>query len=62
MNVGKVVVNTAHKKWCQDFMNEQNQTTRMVRRILKRSSVYNPFANTGKIDDILKRYEKSFWG
>ena len=62
MNVSKIAVNTAHKKWCQDFMNEQYQTTHMIRRLLKRSSVYNPFANNSKIDNILKRYEKDFWG
>jgi len=61
MNVGKITINTAHRKWCQDFMNEQNKTTSMIRRFLKRNSIYNPFS-TKTVDNILKRYERSFWG
>ena len=61
MNVSKVVINNAHKKWCQDFMAEQNKTTHKVRRLLKQSLIYNPFAYNSAIDNILKRYEKSFW-
>ncbi len=61
MNVSKVVINNAHKKWCQDFMAEQNKTTRKLRRLLKQSSIYNPFARNNDIDNILKRYERSFW-
>ena len=62
MNVGKVVVNTAHRKWCQDFINEQNKTTRLIRHFIKRNSAYNPFGNYKEVDKILNRYEKSFWG
>ena len=62
MNVGKVVVNTAHRKWCQDFINEQNKTTRLIRHFIKRNSVYNPFGNSREFDKILNRYERSFWG
>ena len=62
MNVSKIVINTAHQKWCHDFMAEQNKTTSMVRQYLKRNSVYNPFCSSKKIDNILKKYEKSFWG
>ena len=61
MNVGNVVVNTAHRKWCQDFVNEQNQTTRIIRQFLKRNSSYNPFSSN-TVDNMLKRYERSFWG
>ena len=62
MNVGKVVVNTAHNKWCQGFMNEQAQAIKNVRKILKRSRTVNPFAKNKQTDRILSEYEKSFWG
>ena len=62
MKVGKVVVNTAHKRWCQSFMNEQAQAIKNVRKILKRSSSVNPFAENKQTDRILSEYEKSFWG
>ena len=62
MNVEKIAVNTSHRKWCQNFMAEQNKTTNMVRQFLKRNSIYNPFGNDKVIDNILKKYEKNFFG
>ena len=61
MNVSKIVINNTHHKWCQDFLNEQNKTTKLVRKVLRKASMYNPFAYDKNIDNILKRYEKSFW-
>ena len=61
MKVSKIAVNTAHQKWCQDFIAEQNKTTSLIRRFIKRHSAYNPFDNK-QFDKLLKKYEKSFWG
>ena len=61
MKVPKIVANNAHRKWCMEFQKEQNKTTRMVRNLLKKSNLNNPFSNNANIDNILKRYEKSFW-
>ena len=54
--------NTLYKKWCKNFMAEQIKSTRIVRQLINKSQIYNPFANYSTIDNILKRYEKSFWG
>ena len=61
MNVPKVAVNITHQKWCQDFLTEQNRTTSLIRKFIKKRSSYNPFDNR-YFDKLLKRYEKSFWG
>ena len=61
MNVPKVDINAGHRKWCQSFMTEQAKSSNLVRDFLKRSRMYNPFSSNKKIDNILKRYGKSFW-
>ena len=61
MNVSKIAVNTAHRKWCQDFLAEQNKTTSIIRKFIKENATYNPFSST-QFDELLKRYEKNFWG
>ena len=61
MNVPKVNLKVGYSKWCADFMEEQSKSTRMVRGILKKTKVFNPLGNFKNIDNILKRYEKSFW-
>ena len=62
MNIGKIAVNTAHQKWCQGFMNEQAQTIRNVRKMLKHSRFVNPFAESKQTEKILTEYEKNYWG
>lgn len=54
--------NVLYAKWCKNFMAEQNKSTNIVRRLMNKSQMYNPFANNSIVDNILKRYEKSFWG
>ena len=61
MKVSKIAVNNAHRKWCSDFLAEQNKTTSLIRKFIKRNSVTNPF-DSKEFDRLLKRYEKSFWG
>ena len=55
-------VNIKHILWCRNFMKEQARSTRIVRKILKQSRDINPFNTNKDIDNILKKYEKSFWG
>ena len=62
MDVPKININTKYIQWCQSFMKEQAETTRLARRVLRQSRVFNPFNKNRDIDRILKRYEKSFWG
>ena len=61
MYVGRIAVNTAHKKWCQYFMAEQNKSTNLVKKVIKKTRMFNPFDTNQEINNILKRYEKSFW-
>ena len=61
MNITKIAGNTAHQKWCHDFTAEQNKTTRLIRKFIKKNSSYNPFSYS-QFDELLKRYEKGFWG
>jgi len=62
MTVSKIGLNIKHIKWCHNFMKEQTRSTRLVRKILKQSRDNNPFNTNRDIDNILKRYERNFWG
>lgn len=61
MAINRISGNIGHRMWCNAFMKEQKETTKMVRKVLKQSRMYNPFSTNKTIDNILKRYEKSFW-
>jgi len=61
MTVKRIIGNLDHRMWCNYFMNEQKESIRMVRKVLKQSGMHNPFSTNKTTDDILKRYEKSFW-
>ena len=61
MNISKISITRGHRKWCEDFLREQNKSTKMVRDFVAKSRVYNPFSDK-TVTNMLKRYEKSFWG
>ncbi len=62
MNISKIAINASHRNWCNNFLREQNKSTHLVRQLLKETSIYNPISYDKEINNILKRYEKSFWG
>ena len=57
MNVSKIAVNTAHQVWSKNFLAEQNKTTGLIRKLIKKNSATNPFSNK-QFDELLKKYEK----
>ena len=62
MNISKSNLNLKHIAWCNNFMKEQVKSARLIRKYLKESRINNPLSNDTEIDNILKKYEKSFWG
>ena len=62
MNISKISIFNTHRTWSNNIMNEQRQSVKIGRKLLKKSRTINPFANNKQTDAILARYEKSFWG
>ena len=62
MKLQKVLLNSGYRRWCRAYVSEQNETTRMLRKFLKNSKIFNPYDTSRELDNILRRYERNLYG